>query len=532
MSAKAKVAGMSRREFMQATAGATAAAGGYASLANRTLTEEDFDLYEQAYVLESRKSFWAYRQYIDPGMITGWFPYILAMRLQHFYERLRNGDRPKLLILAPPQHGKSRALQDFISWAAGKNPDLRTIYGSYSNDLGVDCNMAIQRVVDDRDKYGRVFPATLMNTTNVVSTAVGSGRFLRNSEVIQWVGKKGYFRNVTVEGQVSGKSLDLGVIDDPIKGRAEAQSKKLRDKTWAWLMDDFFSRFSDQAGLIMIMTHWHVDDPAARFLLNFPDTEVIRFPAMYEANKPRPYDPRRLQDEPLFPEFKSKDFLLERKKSYSRASWESLYQQSPIVGGGGMFPIAKINIVKALPPRSKWKRFSRYWDKAGTADGGAYTSGVLMLQTHDDEYFVVNIKRGQWQAFDRERIIKATAEQDHANFDRVEIYVEQEPGSGGKESAERTIRNLSGFIVAADRPTGDKVFRADGWAAQVQAGNANLLAAGWNEAYLDELETFPGGTYKDQVDASAGAFNKLTIRKYRYDTSMKWIYGQDGEPDA
>jgi predicted phage terminase large subunit-like protein len=91
----------------------------------------------------------------------------------------------------------------------------------------------------------------------------------------------------------------------------------------------------------------------------------------------------------------------------------------------------------------------------------------------------------------------------------VVIYIEQEPGSGGKESAENTIRNLAGFRCIADRPTGDKIKRADVLAVQLNAGNVYILRGSWNADYKRELEYFPFGKYKDQVDASSGAFNML-----------------------
>jgi phage terminase large subunit-like protein len=90
-----------------------------------------------------------------------------------------------------------------------------------------------------------------------------------------------------------------------------------------------------------------------------------------------------------------------------------------------------------------------------------------------------------------------------------EIVVEQEPGSGGKESVEFTIRNPAGFRVVPDKVTGSKQVRAEPFAAQVQAGNVRLVAGDWHYAYLDELESFPAGKYRDQVDASSGAFNRL-----------------------
>ena len=93
------------------------------------------------------------------------------------------------------------------------------------------------------------------------------------------------------------------------------------------------------------------------------------------------------------------------------------------------------------------------------------------------------------------------------------IAIEQEPGSGGKESAETTIRNLAGWRVTADRPTGDKVVRAEPYAAQVQGGNVLLVKGAWNQDFIDEHVSFPVGRAKDQVDAASAAFNLLTLRR-------------------
>src|SRR5262249_22356879 len=117
---------------------------------------------------------------------------------------------------------------------------------------------------------------------------------------------------------------------------------------------------------------------------------------------------------------------------------------------------------------------------------------------------------------------KQTAEIDRTLYETTRVFVEQEPGSGGKESAEATVRMLAGFSVAVDKVTASKSTRADPFAAQWQAGNVRLVAAQWDRDYLDEHEGFPAGKYKDQVDASSGAFNKLAS-KYRYDSTLSWV---------
>jgi hypothetical protein len=42
-------------------------------------------------------------------------------------------------------------------------------------------------------------------------------------------------------------------------------------------------------------------------------------------------------------------------------------------------------------------------------------------------------------------------------------------------------------------------------------------------AYLDECEVFPAGKYKDQVDASSGAFSKLSAGTAYLTDYDKWL---------
>jgi predicted phage terminase large subunit-like protein len=477
----------------------------------REWTDEDVELIEQLALAEARESYYAYRQYMDDRLIKGWWQRVIATHLQQFYCDMCDGKRPVLGLSAPPQHGKSRQIADFISWVSGKNPDIKTIFASFSDDLGVRTNMDVQRALMS-ERYRKAFPDTMISQDNVVTQA---GRYLRNSSMIEFIGKRGSFRNTTVNGQVNGQELGLGVIDDPLKGRAEASSKGNRDKVWGWLTDDFYSRFTKDAGLLIIMTRWHVDDPMARLLEKFPRMKYLNFPAVAE------YDEVfRRKGEALFPEHKPLDFLLERKGLLSQAGWSSVY---PIVVGGGMFPIEKFKIIDHAIDKDDIQVSVRYWDKAGTEDGGAFTAGVLMHKMKSGRHVISDCTSGQWGALIREQRISQTMATDNAVFPRVVTYVEQEPGSGGKESAEMTVMRNARWVIKADRVTGKKEMRADPYAAQVQGGNVGLIAADWNADFIDEHEAFPSGKRKDKVDASSGAFNKINGPDYVYDITGAWI---------
>jgi predicted phage terminase large subunit-like protein len=95
-------------------------------------------------------------------------------------------------------------------------------------------------------------------------------------------------------------------------------------------------------------------------------------------------------------------------------------------------------------------------------------------------------------------------------------------GSGGKESAEATINNLAGYAVFVDKVGKSKEVRAEPFAAAVQNNNVRLIAGEWVLRFLDECEPYPFGQYKDQIDAAAGAFNRLTLGS-QYDSSYSWL---------
>ena len=239
---------------------------------------------------ESKVCFWAFRRYTRPTMKVGWWQYQLANMLQRFYRRWIKGERPKLVLMAPPQHGKTEQVTDFIAWVAGKRPEMKTIFASYSDQLGLDVNKALQRIMSS-ERYLAIFGYRLGKS---------GSRWVRNTNTLEYPNFGGSFYNTTLEGQITGKRLDLGVVDDPIKSRAEASSKTVRDNVWHWFTDDFLSRFSDSAGLLMIMTRWHLDDPVGRFIERFPEAEILRYPAIAEKD-----EKHRRKGEPLFPEHKS-----------------------------------------------------------------------------------------------------------------------------------------------------------------------------------------------------------------------------------
>ena len=105
-------------------------------------SKSDLDLIEQACAAQSRRSLWAYRQFMRPKMKRSWWQRDLCQHLQLWFDDLNAGKRPFLFVEAPPQHGKSETVIDALSWMLGHRPDLMTFFASYSDRLGTRSNPA------------------------------------------------------------------------------------------------------------------------------------------------------------------------------------------------------------------------------------------------------------------------------------------------------------------------------------------------------------------------------------------------------
>jgi predicted phage terminase large subunit-like protein len=97
----------------------------------------------------------------------------------------------------------------------------------------------------------------------------------------------------------------------------------------------------------------------------------------------------------------------------------------------------------------------------------------------------------------------------------VHVWREREAGIGGADRTMALTRMLAGFPVHSEPATGSKIVRADPLASQAEAGNVRLVKGDWNRAFLSELADFPYGKNDDQVDAAAGALNKLALKEER-----------------
>ncbi len=220
------------------------------------------------------------------------------------------------------------------------------------------------------------------------------------------------------------------------------------------------------------------------------------------------YIPAKLEDNPYI----NKEQYLESLNKLDPVTRKQLIEGDwNIKSKGLMFESTWFKIVE-IPPTDIIKSV-RYWDFAATEkrddNNPCWTSGCKMGKTKDGKYIIEDIKRFRGVPGKVEQTVRQTAQLDGIN---TSIYIEQEPGSGGKIVIDHYIRNvLAGYSIHGDKVTGNKSDRANPFSCQAEAGNVYMVAGRWNKEFLDEVELFPDSEFKDQVDSTSGAFNKLAF---------------------
>lgn len=431
---------------------------------------------------------------LEPGQpyVHGWHVDAIAEHLT----AVSDGEITRLLINIPPGTMKSMLTGVFWpawEWGPRGAPHTRIIGASHEEGLAIRDTLKMRRLIAS-DWYQARWPIALMGDQNAKT------KFENDSTG---------FRQACAVGSMTGNRGDRVTWDDPHSVEAALSAPK-RETALRVFQETLPTRLNSpkHSAIIVVMQRLHEADVSGHILESDLGYVHLMLPMEFEPDRRCTTligftDPRTEEGELLFPARFPREVVDRDKKAMGAYATAGQLQQRPAPRAGGFFVWQNLEIVRAHPEIVKWVRF---WDKAGTQDAGAYTAGVRMGLGVDGLWYVTDVVRGQWEAPQREKTIRQTAELDGLG---VTIWYEQEPGSGGKESAQATTRNLAGFSAHYETATGEKSLRAEPYSVQVEAGNVKVLAGPWNQDFIDEHKTFPNGKYKDQIDAAAGAFNKL-----------------------
>lgn len=320
--------------------------------------------------------------------------------------------------------------------------------------------------------------------------------------------QKGGRFSTSTRATATGLHAHVILIDDPLNPE-QAVSEKDRVTATRVIRGTLSTRKVSKkvTATILIMQRLDIEDPT-KYFLDQGNVRHICLPGECRNYEVKPAYLRKYYiDGLLEPNRLSQKELDALRKALGPNGYDAQVGQKPNPRGGQMFETDKFEILAVAPPVTQVKKIVRYWDKAATEDGGCNTCGVKMALMYNGSFVIFDVKKGQWGTVRRERIIRQTAILDGR---KPTVWMEQEPGSAGKDSVTFSIKGLAGYKARADKVTGNKETRAIPYADQVNIGNVFLVKGEWNKDFIEEHATAPSGAFKDQWDAASGAFNRLT----------------------
>lgn len=401
----------------------------------------------------------------------------------------------RLMVFMPPGSAKSTyASVLFPPWYMGRRPGRNdVITASYAQRLSRRFGKRCRNIVGGEHFRG-VF---------------GHGLAADTKAADEWeTDTGGEFTATSVDGAVTGRRCDLALVDDPVKGRKEADSLMVRETAWDWWRSDFRTRLKPGGAIVLVMTRWSEDDPAGRILPDGYDGEsgwikardgelwkVLSIRAEAEAGDPL----GRAPGEMLWPEWFSDGMLAQEKITQGPRNWNALYQQRPSPEEGDYFRVEWLRPYTDAPD-SKTLRIYGASDYAVTADGGDFTVHLVIGVDPEGRMYLLDLWRKQ-------------ASSDvwiEAFCDLVEKWhpIEWAEETGQIKASlgpyiDRRQREREAYVYRRQFPTrGDKAIRAQSIRGRMALSGLYVPAnESWLPGFRSELLGFPAGKHDDQVDA-------------------------------
>lgn len=241
--------------------------------------------------------------------------------LHRLWERSRH-ERVLAVIEMPPRHGKTTETLHGIAWRNLRDPVLLNGFATFGDDYAAS-RSRIARMLTRAG--GRALSKELANLHEWLNDHGGGAQF------------RGYM------GEWTGRGITgVGVVDDPYKDRAAAESPKIRRNVQEWFADVWWTRFEwdFNPSCFVVHTRWHEDDLigwllSGKFGYKF---ERVCLPAIAEDDGDIL---GRQRGDALWPERFPAETLLEIEAAIGAYSWASLYQQRPRPRGADVFETSK-----------------------------------------------------------------------------------------------------------------------------------------------------------------------------------------------
>lgn len=419
-------------------------------------------------------------------------PYHLR-KLTRLLTRIARGESVRVVVHTPPRHAKTETLLHFISWFLRQHPNLRVGYCSYNEKIAFAKSDAAIRIADR------------------------AGLKLRTRTKGEWLTPEdgGCFAT-GIGGTATGYGFRVGIVDDPVKNRADAESATKRNTAWDWFTDTFMRRLDPNGSVILNMARWHPDDLAGRVIQRW-GWEYVCLPAITTDEDGN--------EHALWPEQWPLELMQQRRRESGVYTWESLEMGNPRPRGGSVFGEPKMYKRKDLPRRYTTAiGVDLAYTSSTSADYSVAVVGKQDMVKGPEgtrKVYITESHRKQVRAPVFAGVLKSLRARFHKA--RMRWY------ASGTEKGSADFIKVMGVPMDVRKPNGDKFTRAIPYAAAWNRGDvllpefedeethdANgdrlfLPDTDWVSTYILEHSNFTGvdDANDDQVDAGAAMYDQL-----------------------
>ena len=446
--------------------------------------------------------------------IVGRHTLAIADALMGAERRVAGGESVYLMIDVPYRHGKSDLVSRYFPpWLLGRDPTREIILSTYGTELTEDMS-ADARTVMESDEYRAIWYDRTLSASSAAKK-----RWRMASE------RGGGMLAVSIDSGVTGHGASWLLIDDPLKGRKEAESETIRKTVWESFTNNLMTRLSPVHGVIVMGTRWHIDDLQGRILARmaddpkFPRFEHLHFRA--REGEPGAYRYLFTQAADGGPGRFDAGWYERQWATLGEYAAGALLQGEPMLRGGNLFKVEAIQRTERAtwPAGLLWVRF---WDLASTEaereqDDPDFTAGARVAVQIDaagiPTVYCDDVRWLRAEAPERDRFIRDTALADGPG-----VWQGIEAVAGYKDSAVTLKRALAGAsIVYPITQSKDKLVRAAELEPSIEGGRFVVPSdpeRDWVEGAIDNLAAFPSAVHDDITDAIVGAY-KLALDRTR-----------------
>jgi predicted phage terminase large subunit-like protein len=415
-----------------------------------------------------------------------WKPYRFhSFVLNALAKAIAKGDA-RIVLNAPPRHGKTEGILRWLMvWVMEVFPERRVLYTTYQTSIAHEQSYLTRLIFEQNESF-------LFARVRKDRRAVGFWSTVQG----------GRFYATGIGGPITGRGVDLLIIDDPVKSWQHALSPAYKRQLENYYQSVLRPRLEPGGSIIIATTRWAIGDFCDFAMSLGSDSEEewlhLKFPALAMENDLLGRKP----GEPLLPERYTAQDLLNIRATVGDLVWNALYQQNPIPSEGQR----RIEWLKIIEPTDMAFDlvFASVDPKAiGSVKGGSYCC-IQVWGIKGGNYYLIDQRRGHWGLQETILVLRSLREAYRFN----QVLIEK---SALGPALEEVLRGQINVILVA--PTVSKELRLASVEPIFSAGRVYVYKRTFTDEFIEEFLSFPNSPNSDQVDAMTQALRYYEGRR-------------------